>query len=153
MSACTITPVHGPAGPLLGMVDATLRGADVTRNVMSHVSPAQVTVGGPLNLTVRSSTAGFLYVFQIGTDGKSLSLVFPNALDGTNYMAAGSNLSLPRPGWRLAARGPAGQGYLISVVAERQQNLRALDAAVAQQRIAIEGPYGATMVAFKEVTP
>ncbi len=60
---------------------------------------------------------------------------------------------LPPPGWRMAARGPAGVGYFVSVVAARQQDLLAIDARARQGLIEIDGPYAAAMSPVRELSP
>ena len=151
-SGCASTPT-GASPDLLAVVDATVRQADARRGVQLQLMPQSVPVGGTVALQLRSAAPGYAYVYHVGTDGRSLSLIFPNANDGANYVAAGTTLQLPRPGWVLRAKGPAGLGYMVAVVTERQQDLRALDAAVAAQRIAVDGAYGAVMAQFREVTP
>ncbi len=151
-SGCASTPTSASTD-LLAVVDATVRQADARRGVQLQLSTPAVPVGSTLGLQVRSSAPGYAYVYHVGTDGRSLSLVFPNAQDGANYVSAGSSLQLPRPGWVLRAKGPQGLGYLVAVVAERQQDLRAIDAAVAAQRITVDGAYGAVMAQFREVAP
>jgi hypothetical protein len=151
-SGCASTPT-GASPDVLAVVDATVRQADARRAVQLQLSVPSVPVGGTVGMQLRSASAGYVYVYHVGTDGRTLSMIFPNANDGANYVAAGASLQLPRPGWVLRAKGPAGLGYMVAVVAERPQDLRAIDAAVAGQRIAVDGPYGAVMTQFREVAP
>lgn len=154
LAGCVSLP-SAPAdtATLLGRTDAVLRQADPARTAVLSVMPPEVRIGQPVQMQLASTTPGYAYVFQLGSDSKSLSLVFPNAMDGANYMAAGTPLVLPRPGYALTARGPAGQGYLLAVVADKPQDLLALTKAVADQRIVIDGRYGAALAAVREVAP
>lgn len=81
-----------------------------------------------LGLAVRSSHAGHVHVLMAGTDGRSLTLLFPNALDADNRIAAGQTLMLPRPAWRLVAGGPAGRDRLLVLVTDAPVDLSALPA-------------------------
>jgi len=155
-AGCAVTPVTGnPSADatVLARADSLVRQSDPSRAVQASAEPSQVVLGGTITLRAASAAAGYAYVFKVSSDGKAFSLLFPNAQDGANYVAAGSVLQLPRPGWQMAARGPAGLGYLVTVVAEQQQDLRALDAALAEQRMPITGRYGAAMTPVREVQP
>lgn len=136
----------------LGTADSVLRGATATNSVSLSLTPGEVKTGEQLWAEVSTTDAGYLYVYQLGTDGKSVGLVFPNAIDAANYLAPGRH-KLPRPGWRMTARGPAGVGYFVAVVAARQQDLLAIDARARQGLIEIEGPYAAAMSPVRELAP
>jgi hypothetical protein len=150
LSACSTSP----AGANLSLTDIVLRQANPSAAVALAVNPPQVKVGELITLQLGSAKPGYLYVYQVGTDGKSLSLVFPNALDGANYLPGnGVAVSLPRPNWRLATKGPAGVGYFLAVVADQAQDLNKLAADVALGKIAVDGPYGAALATLREVAP
>jgi len=154
LAGCATPPGTTPeAVALLARADAVLRLADPARTAMLSVNPPEVRVGQPVQLQLASTRAGFAYVFQLGTDGRTLTMVFPNAMDGANQVAVGAVLTLPRPGYTLTARGPAGQGYLLAVVTDKPQDLLALTRSVAEQRINLDGPYGAAMVPLRELAP
>jgi len=150
LSAC-VTP--GPAPSLMQHLDTTLRQAAPDRKVSLRLSPETITTGQALQLEVRSDQAGYLYVFQVGTDAKQLTQVFPNAIDGANFLPANTSASLPRPGWRLSARGPAGVGYLMAVVTAEPQDLMALQAQLQANTFQLKGPYAATMAPLRELAP
>lgn len=84
-----------------------------------------------LALTVRSSHGGYVYVALLGSDRKSLYLVFPNTLDRDNAIAAQQPLRLPRAGWKLQARGPAGTNHLLVLVSDTPRRLDTLGLAAA----------------------
>ena len=137
----------------LQRLDAVLRNAGPTLPVSLRLDSDRVTTGSALQIQVASPVEGYVYLFQLTTDGKTLQLVFPNAMDGTNHLGAGQQLALPRPNWRMATRGPAGVGYLLAVVAAEPQDLLALQAGMAGGKLDIRGPYGAALNAFREVAP
>jgi hypothetical protein len=56
-----------------------------------------------------------LNVLQVGSDGSTFNLLFPNRLDREHRVAAGSH-RLPRPQWRIKAGGPAGTSHLLAIV-------------------------------------
>jgi hypothetical protein len=152
LSGCaTAPPPTAGANPhLLQQMDATLRGASAQIPLALRISPDQVATGSPLRLHVSSSAPGYVYVFQLTTDGRTLDGVFPNAIDGANRLGAGQDLQLPRPTWRMVARGPAGVGYILAVLTEAPQDLLALRAGLAAGRIDLAGRYGAAMGSIRE---
>lgn len=133
---------------LLGRADAVMRGAHGQGSVRLAVSPEEVKVGQPMSIDVAASAPGYLYVYQISTDGKKLNLLFPNSIDGANYVQGATRL--PRAGWRIVAGGPAGVGYFMAVVTAQPQDLLAVAARANENTIAVSGPYAATLTSFRE---
>lgn len=143
-----------PESSGLSQADQVLRQASPNAAVALTITPPQVRVGDTIAMQTGSGQPGYLYVYQVGTDNKTLSMVFPNAMDGANYIGGGGVMaSLPRPNWRITAKGPAGVGYFLAVVASKQQDLTKLAADVKEGRIAVDGPYGAAMATLREVGP
>jgi hypothetical protein len=104
-----------------------------------------------LALTVTTLRPGHLLLFQAGTDGKSLELIFPNDLDKDSAIAAGET-RLPRPHWRLKAVGPSGAGALLVVVIPVAPDLAALAAALAAGRLPeLAVNYGAALARYHEM--
>lgn len=157
LTACStapVTPTGGAAAAnLMQQVDATLRQSAPDRRVSLRLAPDTITIGSALGLELKSEQPGYVYVFQLSSDGRELNLVFPNSLDGANHLPAGLAAQLPRPTWRLAARGPAGVSYLMAVVAQEPQDLMALPKSLKEGRIEIKGPYAASMAPLREVAP
>lgn len=145
------TPVVADGG-LLARADALLRGGQ-PGEIKLLLSPDTVATGDALAAQVQSRLPGRLYLYQVGTDGKTLNLVFPNELDGQNAIGANSLLNLPRPHWRLRARGPAGVGYLIAVVTQEEQVLSTLAKAAGDGRFQVDGRYAAAMATLTERAP
>ena len=138
---------------LLHRMDTVMRQATPSMAVSLKLSADQVKTGDPIVAEVRTSTTGYVYLFQIGTDGRSLSLVFPNAMDGANFVAAGTTVGLPRPSWRMSARGPAGVGHLMAVVTDKPLDIMALQINTIQGMLQVTLPYGAAMATLREVSP
>jgi len=147
LSACSSAPLT--ASTLLARADQVLRAAPNPSGVAMRVTPPEVQTGQSLSLEVRTSGAGYLYIYQIATDGNSLSLLFPNAVDGANYV--NGSVQLPRPTWRIVARGPQGVGYFVAVTSEQPQDLMALAAQVREGQINIVGRYSAAMAQLREL--
>jgi hypothetical protein len=81
------------------------------------VAPARLKIGRePLHFTVRSSANGYLYAVLLGSDASSFYLLFPNKLDADNRISANRDYVFPRPGWKVAAGGPAGTDRMLFVV-------------------------------------
>lgn len=68
-----------------------------------------------LEFSVETNRDGYLYVLQVGSDGKTFNLLFPNRVDTDNRVAAGIQ-RLPRASWALRAAGPAGTNSMMALV-------------------------------------
>ena len=97
---------------------ADLRAAsDASYHVILTAHKDTLRIGADfLEFAVQTNREGYLYVLQVGSDGKTFNQLFPNKIDDKNHIESGTH-DLPRPSWRLRARGPAGNGYLIAIVA------------------------------------
>jgi hypothetical protein len=99
------------------------------RSVQVSVAPQALKIGvDALDFSVKSQRAGYLYVALAGSDNQSVYLLFPNALDQNNQIAAGQTVRLPRPNWHVKAAGPVGTDHLLVVVADAPRDLAALQA-------------------------
>ncbi|TXH27000.1 MAG: DUF4384 domain-containing protein [Elusimicrobia bacterium] len=86
---------------------------------------AKVRIGkDKLRFRITSAKPGYIYVFNVGTDGK-FNVLFPNALDADNGIAGDGELSLPRPGWAMTAGGPAGINHFVAIVSENRRDFTA----------------------------
>jgi hypothetical protein len=133
--APTVAPVPPPlATPALASL-ATLRDIEAQRNPRREVD---VTLSRPtlrvgkdsLQLTVSARYDGYLYLVILGSDRQSFYLMFPNGLDRDNAVKADTRITLPRPGWDLVARGPAGTDHLLVLVSDTPRDLAALATSV-----------------------
>ena len=122
-------PVPAPPPAVASL--ATLEDIEAQRNPRRQVEVAlsrpEMRIGkDALELSIRSSHDGYLYLVVIGSDAKSFYLLFPNGLDADNRIRANRALQLPRPDWKLVAQGPAGTNHLLVVVADSPRDLAAL---------------------------
>ena len=153
LGGCANPPAGSSDATLLHRIDTVMRQASPTMTVGLKLSATEVKTGDAITTEVSSGTAGFVYLFQMGTEGQTLNLIFPNAMDGANYIAAGTSLGLPRPGWRMSARGPAGVGHILAVVTDKPLDLLALQSATRQGQLDVRSPFGAAMATLRETAP
>jgi hypothetical protein len=100
------------------MLEQTLALRDPDWSVKVDTGSDSVRIGQDrLRFKVRSARDGYLYLLMVGTDRAHFYLLFPNALDGNNRIAANTELQLPRPGWSMVAGGPPGTNRFMALVA------------------------------------
>lgn len=76
-----------------------------------------------LDFSVRMPREGHLYVLQVGSDGKTFNLLFPNKLDADNRLPAGEH-KFPRANWRIRSGGPAGANHLMAIWSATPRDFR-----------------------------
>jgi hypothetical protein len=81
-----------------------------------------------LDLQIKSSHDGYLYLVLLGSDKKSFYVLYPNQLDGDNRIQAGKTINLPKASWQIKAAGPAGEDHILALVADSPRDLKALEA-------------------------
>jgi hypothetical protein len=81
-----------------------------------------------LDLQIKSSHDGYLYLVLLGSDKKSFYVLYPNQLDGDNRIQAGKMINLPKASWQIKAAGPAGVDHILALVADSPRDLKALEA-------------------------
>jgi hypothetical protein len=118
-SISTIKPAE-----LLGQIHAQ-RDAQRSLQVTPSLKSLRI-LQDPLQVTVQSPRSGYLYMALAGSDEKSLYLLFPNSLDGNNYIEANTPIELPRKGWRITAAGPKGLDTVLVIVADSPRDLSQL---------------------------
>jgi hypothetical protein len=97
-------------------------GSDKSYKIGLKPAKSSVRIGeDSLQFDVDTNMDGYLYIFQIGSDGKSVNLLFPNAVDTDNRLPAGKH-SFPRPTWALKAAGPAGVDHLMALLSSEPKN-------------------------------
>jgi len=120
-------PAVAPVVPLRQVLAQIHDQRDSKRRVAVVATRDRLQIGrDALDFAVTSSHAGHVYVAMAGSDQRSLYLLFPNALDADNRIAAGQTLLLPREGWRVTAGGPAGDNTLLVMVTDGPRDLSAL---------------------------
>ena len=127
--AAPIPPPATAPAPLSRVLEQIHEQRDSKRSVNVIATPTRLRIGAEaLGFSVTSSHAGQVYVAMLGSDGQTLTLLFPNALDTGNTVRAGEALSLPRGRWQLTAAGPPGTNKLLVLVADGARDLPALRA-------------------------
>jgi hypothetical protein len=120
------TPVPLASTPLVAAsvnATATLRdiysGRDDRRVVTLAPAKSVLRIGrDAFDFNLTSSHDGNVYLLQIGSDGSTFNILFPNSEDRNNTIRAGETLRLPRDGWRLVSQGPPGKNQLLVIVAD-----------------------------------
>jgi hypothetical protein len=130
----SVLPTNPAMGPVeeLSQEDA-LRQVFDQRNAKTVVTASldsdKLFIGEDfLGLKVTSETAGYVYVALLGSDAKSLYLIFPNEIDQENRINANETLSLPRSNWRLRSVGPPGSSSVLVIVSSKPRNFSNLSA-------------------------
>jgi serine/threonine protein kinase len=118
-------PAPPPAGPF-GIVTAMqdiVRNSDPLIGVNALTDKSTLTIGSDkLQFRVKSSEAGYVYVFFAGTDKGHMYLLFPNALDKNNRIEANQEMLLPRKSWNITAGGPPGTNHIVTMVSRQPRD-------------------------------
>lgn len=123
-SGAVADPPAVSIGRVLGQIHEQ---RDSKRSVVVRPTRERLRIGADaLGFSVTSGRAGHVYVALLGSDGETLTLLFPNALDAANTIGAGETLTLPRANWRISAGGPPGTDTLLVLVADGPRDLLAL---------------------------
>ena len=134
---------------------ATLRDIEAQRNPMRKldIKLAKKTLKinqDYLDLQIKSSHDGYLYLVLLGSDKKSFYMLYPNKLDGNNRIQAGKTINLPNQTWQIKAAGPAGVDHILVLVADSERDLKALEALGADKNspfvYALNNPSGRSAV-------
>lgn len=81
-----------------------------------------------LEFTVSSSHDGFLYVLQLGSDGRTFNLLYPNDIDTRdNAIKAAQPIDLPGDAFDLVMQGPPGKDRILVVVSESRRSFRSVN--------------------------
>ena len=119
-----------PQEPLLASL-ATLKDIEQQRNpkrmVDVKVSKPVMTIGkDSLDLSIKSSHDGYIYMILLGSDAKSFYVLYPNGLDKNNAIKAGQTVRIPKPDWEVKAAGPVGTNNLLVMVSDSPRKLNTL---------------------------
>jgi hypothetical protein len=100
---------------------------DDRRLVTLTPAKSALTIGrDKFEVSLTSREAGYVYLLMVGSDGKTFDMLFPNALDKNNVIAAGETLRLPRADWEVTAHGPAGKNFLLAIVSDAPRDFARL---------------------------
>ncbi len=107
---------------------ATLRDVEQQKNprrkVDVQLSKSSLQIGkDALDLTIKSSHDGYVYLVLLGSDAQSFYVLFPNGLDKANRIKANQALRLPKPDWQVKAAGPAGTDQLLVIVSDTPRQM------------------------------
>lgn len=126
-------PIAQPVQPVQREAEAPATLLDIYNGKDDHrtveITPAKnkLKIGSDkFSFSLRSSHAGYLYLLMVGSDGKTFDLLFPNKLDGDNYIQAGQTVRFPRTSWEVIAQGPAGKDHILAIVADAPRDLTKL---------------------------
>ena len=119
-----------PAEPVLASL-ATLKDIEQQRNpkrvVDVKVSKPAMKIGkDSLDLSIKSSHDGYIYMILLGSDAKSFYVLYPNGLDKNNAIKAGQTVRIPKPDWEVKAAGPVGTNNLLVMVSDSPRKLNTL---------------------------
>jgi hypothetical protein len=119
-----------PAEPILASL-ATLKDIEQQRNpkrvVDVKVSKPVMKIGADsLDLSIKSSHDGYIYMILLGSDAKSFYVLYPNGLDKNNAIKAGQTVRIPKPDWEVKAAGPVGTNNLLVMVSDSPRKLNTL---------------------------
>jgi hypothetical protein len=119
-----------PAEPILASL-ATLKDIEQQRNprrvVDVKVSKPAMKIGkDSLDLSIKSSHDGYIYMILLGSDAKSFYVLYPNGLDKNNVIKAGQTVRIPKPDWEVKAVGPIGTNNLLVMVSDSPRKLNTL---------------------------
>jgi hypothetical protein len=119
-----------PQEPLLASL-ATLKDIEQQRNprrvVDVKLSKPVMKIGkDSLDLSIKSSHDGFIYMILLGSDAKSFYVLYPNGLDKNNAIKAGQTVRIPKPDWEVKAVGPVGTNNLLVMVSDSPRKLNTL---------------------------
>ena len=112
-----------PFSVLSSLQDIVERG-DPNIQVSAGIDKTSLVIGkDSMRFRVKSSEAGYVFVFLGGTDKRHFHLLFPNRLDKLNRIESGVELMLPRKSWEITAAGPPGTNHLVVLVSRHKRNL------------------------------
>ena len=79
-----------------------------------------------LDLEIKSSHDGYLYLALLGSDKKSFYILYPNKLDSENFIKANEPIKIPKKDWQIKASGPIGVNNILVMVSDSPRDLSAL---------------------------
>ena len=123
------TPSLPPAGAsepfsLVSALHDIVKRGDPSLAVNATAEKSTLAIGrDQLRLRIKSSQAGYLYLFLAGTDKNHFYLLFPNQRDANNRVADNQEIAVPRPGFSFEAAGPPGTNHIVAMVSRRERDL------------------------------
>jgi hypothetical protein len=97
------------------------------RTVSVKLNKSVLRIGkDSLDMTIKSSHDGYVYLVLLGSDASSFYILFPNGLDQSNRVKAGQTIRIPKADWEVKANGPSGTDNLLVMVADSPRKLNVL---------------------------
>ncbi len=97
--------------------------ADRSYSVQLTLARPSLRIGKDfLDFSVTTNKEGYVYLLQVGSDGKTFNVLFPNKIDDNNMLPAGVH-RFPRDTWRVRSAGPVGISYLLAIVSPTKKDL------------------------------
>ena len=97
------------------------------RTVSVKLNKSVLRIGkDSLDMTIKSSHDGYVYLVLLGSDASSFYVLFPNGLDQNNLVKAGQTIRIPKNDWEVKANGPSGTDNLLVMVADSPRKLNSL---------------------------
>jgi hypothetical protein len=125
--ASVVAPPVAPAPVFdpLKMLTDIVASRDTQHEVEAKVASNKVKIAkDDLRFTVRSSKPGYVYVLMLDTERQHLYLMFPNASDKNNKIAAGNAMSVPGASSKWTAQGPAGLDQFVVMVSDSPRDFK-----------------------------
>jgi Domain of unknown function (DUF4384) len=111
----TTQPASAPSRTLLDIYN----NRDDRRLVTLRMARKSLRIGqDSLDFTLTSNHAGYVYLLMVGSDGQAFDMLFPNRIDGDNYIEQDGSMRLPRSMWQVMAQGPEGEDHLLAIVTD-----------------------------------
>ena len=127
-SISTIPVVDTPLASIATLKDIVAQ-SNPTRKVDLQLIKKSLRINKDfLDLKIKSSHDGYLYLVLLGSDKKSFYILYPNKLEGSNQIQAGITISLPNQSWQIRASGPVGVNNILAIVSETPRDLSLLGA-------------------------
>lgn len=79
-----------------------------------------------LDIEIKSSHDGYLYLVLLGSDKKSFYVLYPNKLDTENFVSANIPVKIPKQSWQIKATGPVGIDNILVMVSDSPRDLSRL---------------------------
>jgi len=79
-----------------------------------------------LDLEVKSSSNGYMYLVLLGSDKQSFYVLYPNKLDSNNFIKANTPMKISSKDWQIKAAGPAGVDHMLLIVSDSPKDLSTL---------------------------
>lgn len=111
----------------IALFENILSNSDQNKKLTFTAAKSQVKIHRDnLELNIKSPVDGYLTIFIAGSSG-TIYQIFPDNIDGDNYIHAGRTISLPKQeGHTYPSLGPAGKNTILAVVSPTKNRFASL---------------------------